>query len=47
MDVETREIIFKILEERNICNILMIISHLEEGIEFVNKTLYLKKETSE
>ncbi|AWI06484.1 ABC transporter ATP-binding protein [Clostridium drakei] len=43
MDTETRKIILKILSERDICNILMIISHQEDGIEFVNKTLCLKK----
>ncbi len=43
MDVETRKIIFEILNKRNICNILMIISHQEDGMEFINKTLSLKK----
>ncbi|EET84218.1 ABC transporter related protein [Clostridium carboxidivorans P7] len=43
MDAETRKIILKILGERDICNILMIISHQEDGMEFVNKTLCLKK----
>ncbi|AKA72377.1 ABC transporter ATP-binding protein [Clostridium scatologenes] len=43
MDTETRKIILKILSERDICNILMIISHQEDGMEFINKTLYLKK----
>lgn len=43
MDSETRKIILKILGERDICNILMIISHQEDGMEFVNKTLCLKK----
>lgn len=43
MDAETRKIILKILGERDICNILMIISHQEDGMEFINKTLCLKK----
>lgn len=43
MDVETRNIILKILGEENICNMLIVIAHQEEGIEFINKTLHLKK----
>ena len=47
MDIETRKIILKILQERDICSILMIISHQEEDVKFVNKTIYLNKGDSE
>lgn len=43
LDMETRKIILKILLEKKTCNILIIISHQEEQIEFINKTIYLKK----
>lgn len=43
MDAETRKISLKILGERDICNILMIVSHQEDGMEFINKRLCLKK----
>ena len=47
MDIETRKIILKILQESDICSILMIISHQEEDVKFVNKTIYLNKGDSE
>lgn len=43
LDIETREIILGILTNYNIANIIIIISHQEKGMEFTNKTLYLKK----
>ncbi|MFL0197188.1 ABC transporter ATP-binding protein [Clostridium sp. WILCCON 0269] len=43
LDIETREVILRILREKSIANIIIVISHQEEGIEFTNKTLYLKK----
>lgn len=46
IDAETRNIILKILEERNICNILIIISHQEDRLDFINKTLHLEKPTN-
>ena len=44
LDIETRNVILGILKNKNIANIIIIISHQEEGLEFTNKTLYLKKE---
>ena len=41
MDTETRESILKILGEKDIADIIMVISHQEEGLDFINKTLYL------
>lgn len=43
LDIETREVILGILRNKNIANIIIIISHQEKGMEFTNKTLYLKK----
>ncbi|GAA0774719.1 ABC transporter ATP-binding protein [Clostridium subterminale] len=43
LDSEIREVVIEILREKNIANIIIIISHQEEGIEFTNKVLYLKK----
>lgn len=43
LDTETREVILGILRKKNIANIIIVISHQEEGIEFTNKTLCLKK----
>jgi ATP-binding cassette subfamily B protein len=43
LDTETREVILEILRKKNIANIIIVISHQEEGIEFTNKTLSLKK----
>ncbi|MBB6631881.1 ABC transporter ATP-binding protein [Clostridium algidicarnis] len=43
LDIQTREVILEILRKQNIANIIIVISHQEEGINFTNKTLYLKK----
>jgi len=43
LDKETREIIHGILKEKDIANIMIIISHQEEGLEFTNKTLCMNK----
>lgn len=43
LDKETREVIHGILKEKDIANIMIIISHQEEGLEFINKTLCMSK----
>lgn len=41
LDLKTRETILNILKEEELCNILIIISHQNEELEFINKTLDL------
>lgn len=43
LDIETRKIVLEIFKNKNIANIIIVISHQEEGIDFTNKTLYLNK----
>ena len=47
LDKETREVIHGILNERDIANIMIVISHQEEGLEFTNKTLCMNKQNNE
>ncbi|MBU3157721.1 ABC transporter ATP-binding protein/permease (plasmid) [Clostridium estertheticum] len=43
LDKETREVIHGLLKEKDISNIMIVISHQEEGLEFTNKTLCMNK----
>lgn len=43
LDKETREVIHGILKEKDIANIMIVISHQEEGLEFTNKTICMNK----
>ncbi|MBX4265669.1 ABC transporter ATP-binding protein [Clostridium estertheticum] len=43
LDTETREVVLEIFRSKNVANIIIIISHQEEGIDFTNKTIYLNK----
>lgn len=42
IDIETRKIILEILKERFEHNILIIVSHFSEGLDFVNKIVEIK-----
>jgi len=41
LDINTRKIILKILKEKNLCDILIIISHQNDKLDFINKTIEL------
>ncbi|WP_461207633.1 ABC transporter ATP-binding protein [Clostridium sp. DL1XJH146] len=41
LDINTRKLILKILKEKKLCNILIIISHQDSELEFINKTINL------
>lgn len=43
IDIETRKIILEILKERFEHNILIIVSHFSEGLDFVNKIVEIKE----
>lgn len=43
LDIETRGTIINILREKQIADIVIVISHQEEGFDFINKTVYLNK----
>lgn len=43
IDFETKKIIHQILSEGKIANIILVVSHQEEGLGFINKILQLKK----
>lgn len=42
LDLETRNVIMNILKSQEICNILIIVSHQDDKLDFINKTLLLK-----
>ena len=41
LDIETKKHILEIIKEKELCNILLIISHQEDGLEFVNRVIQL------
>lgn len=41
LDINTRKLILGILKEKNLCNILIIISHQNDELDFINKTINL------
>ncbi|CAG7838723.1 Putative multidrug export ATP-binding/permease protein [Clostridium haemolyticum] len=43
LDIETREVVLEIFRNKKITSSVIVVSHQEEGINFVNKTLYLNK----
>ncbi|MEK4165321.1 ATP-binding cassette domain-containing protein [Anoxybacillus sp. FSL W8-0104] len=42
LDADTKKLILEILKESDLCNILIIISHEEEGPQFINKIIQLQ-----
>lgn len=42
LDADTKKLILEILKESDFCNILIIISHEEEGLQFINKIIQLQ-----
>lgn len=43
LDINTKDLITKLLNDQNLCSILIIISHQEEGYEFINKIIDLNQ----
>lgn len=43
LDADTKQLILDILEESDLCNILIIISHEEKGLQFINKIIQLQR----
>ncbi|PFO62436.1 ABC transporter ATP-binding protein [Bacillus cereus] len=41
LHIDTRNLMYEILQNYNICNILIMISHQQDGLYFLNKTLEL------
>lgn len=41
LDIETRKSIIDIIKENDLCNILIIISHQDEGLDFIDKSISL------
>lgn len=42
LHIDTRNLMYEILQNYNLCNILIMISHQQDGLYFLNKTLELK-----
>ncbi|KMP64711.1 multidrug ABC transporter ATPase [Bacillus cereus] len=41
LHIDTRNLMYEILQNYNLCNILIMISHQQDGLYFINKTLEL------
>ncbi|MCQ6325162.1 ATP-binding cassette domain-containing protein, partial [Bacillus cereus] len=41
LHIDTRNLMYEILQNYNLCNILIMISHQQDGLYFLNKTLEL------
>ncbi|MEC2451389.1 ABC transporter ATP-binding protein, partial [Bacillus cereus] len=41
LNIDTRNLMYEILQNYNLCNILIMISHQQDGLYFLNKTLEL------
>ncbi|MCD2369373.1 ABC transporter ATP-binding protein/permease [Bacillus sp. BS3(2021)] len=41
LHIEIRDLIYELLQKYNLCNILIMISHQQEGLQFINKILEL------
>lgn len=41
LHVETKDLMYELLQKNDLCNILIMISHQQEGLQFINKILEL------
>ena len=44
LHIDTRNLMYEILQKYNLCSILIMISHQQDGLYFLNKTLELTHE---